>query len=136
MQSRIQQDIEYHDATGVPFIDPLVPYKDRVHSYAVDASFRPSSNLTVTGGVSHTISSGAFYPGSSVLLQPVSVASFSDLKIRETVASAGGEYRFEKGFSVGATYKYSEVKDVLDNPFDDVTNGKAHIVMLSLSKKW
>ncbi|MGC2063040.1 MAG: hypothetical protein WA610_08675 [Thermodesulfovibrionales bacterium] len=136
MQNKIQQDIEYHDATGVPFIDPHVPYRNKAHCYAVDASYKPSSNLTVTGGVSHTISSGAFYPTSSVLLQPVSVASFSDLKIRETVISAGGDYRLKKGFSIGAKYKYSEVKDVLDNPFDDVTNGKAHIVMLTLSKKW
>ncbi|MHB8881587.1 MAG: hypothetical protein ACYC69_08805 [Thermodesulfovibrionales bacterium] len=136
MHSKIQQDIEYHDATGVPFIDPFVPYKDRVHSYSLDTAYTPSAAITLTGGVTHTISNAGFYPGSPVLLQPVSVASFSELKIRETVFSAGGEYHVKKDFSIGVNYSYSQVKDVLDNLFDDVTNGKAHIVLLTLSKKW
>ncbi|TAN38056.1 MAG: hypothetical protein EPN25_14505 [Nitrospirae bacterium] len=136
MHSKIQQDIEYHNATGAPFIDPLVPYKDRVHSYSLDAAYSPSTAIIVTGGISHTISNGGFYPNSSVLLQPVSVASFSELKIRETVVTAGGEYHLKKGFSVGVKYRYSEVQDVLANIFDDVTNGKAHIALLTISKKW
>lgn len=68
-----------------------------------------------------------------MLLQPVSVVSFTGLKIRETVISAGGHSRFKKGFSFGMKHNYSGVKDVLDNPYDDITNGSVRIV---LSIKW
>jgi len=136
LHNKVQQDIAYHDISYAPQIDPFVPYKDMVHVYGLDLSYTPSGRVTVTGGITHTISSGAFYPNSTDLLQPVSVASFTQLKTHETVVSVNGEYRFNKGFSASAHYRYSDFKDMLNNPYDDVQSGRAHIVLLTISKKW
>ena len=136
MHNRIQQDIEYHDAGGTPFIDSYVPYKDTAHNYALDLNYIPKNNITLAAGVSHTISKGAFYPDDPNITQPVSVASFSELKIKETTYSASGEYKFKHGFATGIQYRHSVFDDVLDNRYDDVKDGRAQIILLTLSKKW
>ena len=33
-------------------------------------------------------------------------------------------------------YRYADLEDRLDNIYDDVEDGKAHIVILSATKKW
>ncbi|MBI5639346.1 MAG: hypothetical protein HZA17_02870, partial [Nitrospirae bacterium] len=101
-----------------------------------DLAYLPKNNLSLSAGVSHTLSSGDFYPALTTLTQPVSVASFSKMKIKETVYSVEGEYRFKNGFASSVQYKYSDFNDVLDNPHDDVDDGKVHIVLLTLSKRW
>ncbi len=138
MHNKVTQDIVYGSSIS-PFpelLDPAVPYKDMAHNYAIDVNYMPKNNITVNAGISYSISSGMFYPNSQDLLQPVSVASFSELKLRETVYSASGEYRFRNGFAAGLQLRYTVVKDVLDNPNDDLNNGKAHIILLTLSKRW
>ncbi len=92
--------------------------------------------MIFNAGVTYTISRGMFYPGNADLLEPVSIATFSDLKIRESIYSLSGEYKFRNGFSVGARYRYSRLDDVLDNPYDDVRDGNAHIILITISKKW
>lgn len=136
MHNKIEQDLEYHSATGTPQVFPSETYRDMVHSYSLDITYAPVPQVTIAGGITHSVSSGAFSPTSLVLLQPVSVASFSQMKMRETVYTASGEYAFKKGASVGLQYKYSKVRDMLNNPYDDIENGKAQIVLLTLSKKW
>jgi len=133
---KTQQDIEYHDTEGGAHIDPYVPDKNMSHTYAITVGYVPEKSVTLSGGVVHTISSGAFYPSSPALLEPLSVASFTDLKIRETAYTVSGEYRFKGGFAAGLQYRYSNLDDVLDNPNDDIKDGNAHIVLLSLTKKW
>jgi len=96
----------------------------------------PKDNISLNAGVSYTLSKGQFYPGSANLLQPVSVGSFSALKEKETVYSLSGEYRFKNGFGLELRYKYSDLNDALNNPYDDVQNGDAHIFMVLLSKRW
>ncbi len=136
LHHRILQDIEFQDPTGGAQIDPAVPDKEKAQTFAVDVNYIPRNNLTLHAGISYTTSNGQFYPGSLDLLQPISVASFSELKERETVYSLSGEYRFKNGFGLELRYKYSDLKDVLNNPFDDVQNGNAHTVMVLLSKRW
>ncbi len=136
MHNRIEQDLEYHSATGSPQVYPSIPYRDMVQSYSLDVTYTPVQRASLTGGITHSISSGAFSPGNAVLMQPVSVASFSEMKMRETIVTATGEYGLSKGTTVGLQYKYSDVRDALDNPYDDIENGKAHVVLLTLSKKW
>ena len=129
--NKIAQDI----AVGT-IVDTEVPYRSMAQSYAFDIAYTPVLNITLSGGISHTIGSGGYYPNNQDLLQPVDISSYSKLKTRETVVTANGEYRLKGGFTTGLQYRYSDFKDVLDNPYDDTSNGRAHIVLLTLSKKW
>jgi predicted porin len=136
IHNKVKEDLAFNDTSGNLLFDPRVPETDTAHSYSLDANYLPKNNIALTAGVSYTVSSGAFFPADINLTQPVSIASFSELKTRETVYSVSGEYRFKNGFSAGIRYGYTVFDDVLDNPFDDVNDGKAHIVLLTLSKKW
>ena len=136
IHNRTAQDIEYHDLTGAPQTDSSVPSKNKAHSYSFSIVYEPIEAVTLQSGIAHTLSSGTFYPDDPSLVQPVSIASFSAMKTKETVFTASAEYRIEKYFSAGLSYRYSEFKDLLDNPNDDISNGKAHIIALVLSKKW
>jgi hypothetical protein len=139
MHNKIEQDITYSYTTPEPpsiFTDSLVPMTSIVNSYGLDVAYMPSKNIDLHASILHTISRGNFYPSAADLLSPVSIASFSILNMRETVFSAGGQYRLRGGVTIGMQYKYSSVDDVANNPNDDLQDGKAHIVFLTLSKKW
>jgi hypothetical protein len=73
------------------------------------------------------LSNGTFYN---------SLGSFSELKTRETTYSASGEYEFKGGFSAGLRYQYSTLNDLLENPYNEIGDGRVTIVLLTLSKKW
>lgn len=130
MHNRTEQDIAVGTTT-----DHMVPNKIFAHFYGADLNYTPKSNLTIGAGMNYTLSSGKFYPSAAVLLNP-SIADYSELKTRETVYHVTGEYRFKHGFSVGVQYKYSELDDVIDNIYDDVKDGRAHVVFLTVSKRW
>jgi hypothetical protein len=136
LNDKIQQDIEYHDTTGASHIDPYVPYENTSHNYAIDAMYMPVERVNLKAGISHTKSEGAFNVEDANLTQPVSVDSFSELKTEETIYSLSGEYTFKKNSSVGLEYRYSDLDDVIENPYDEVKDGRAHIVLLTLLKKW
>ncbi len=136
MHDKTKQDIVYQDLIGTPHVDPLVPAKETMHNFGLDISYLPKNNITLNTGVSYTISKGEFFPSDPNLLLPVSIASFSKLDTKEVLYYFSGEYRFKGGFAAGLQYRYCNFDDVLDNPFDDVSDGKAHIVLLTLSKRW
>lgn len=118
-----------------PKIDPMVPYRDWARNYGIDINYEPESNVTLSGGVSHTVSRGIFYPSLTNLTEPEAVSNLSELKIRETVYSMNGEYRIRGGISIGIKYRYTSLKDLIDNPNDDISNGRAHLILISLTKK-
>lgn len=130
IHNKTEQDI----AVGA-ITDSMVPNKIFSHFYGVDINYTPKSNLTIGGGANFTLSSGRFYPSDSRLLNP-SIADYSAMRMKETVVYASGEYRFRQGFSLGMQYKYTKLDDDINNQYDDVQDGKAHIVFLTLSKKW
>jgi len=136
IRNKTKQDIVFLSETLTSLTDPLVPHKDTAHNYSLDLNYLPGNNISLNAGVSHTISSGTFYPSSSDLLEPVSIASFSEVKIRETVYSLNGEYRLKNGIALGMHYKYSKISDVIGNPHDDINDGTAHILLLTISKRW
>ncbi len=134
MHNKTTQDIAIGSiATGVN--DSMVPNKIFAHTYGLDLNYTPKSNLTLGTGFNYTLSNGKFYPSDTNLLHP-STADFSALRTKETVCYASGEYRFKRGFSLGMDYKYSQLDDDINNKYDDVKDGKAHVVFLTLSKKW
>jgi hypothetical protein len=137
MHNKLKEAIAYHvPPSGFHFFDPDVENRDTVHSGSVDVVYLPRKNITLNAGASVTESKGAFQPSVPDLLVPVSVAAFSQLKMRETICTLGGEYAFWGGLAAGVHYKYARLEDLIDNPYDGVDNGEAHIVMLTLSKRW
>jgi predicted porin/opacity protein-like surface antigen len=132
IHDKIRQDI----VVGSDPAEPFVPDTDLAHSYGLTINYIPNDRINLSAGVSYTLSSGAFSITDPALVQPISVASLSALKTRETDCSLSGEYRFRNGFSAGVQYRYTDFNDVLDNPWDDVQDGRVHIVLLTLSKKW
>jgi predicted porin len=121
---------------GVSQTDSSVPNKETAQTFAVDVNYMPKENMTLHAGLSYTLSKGQFYPGSANLLQPVSVASFSALKEKETVFTLSGEYKFKNGYGLEMRYTYSSLDDVQNNPYDDVQNGNANIFIVLLTKRW
>ncbi len=136
LYDKTQQDIEYHDTAGTPNIDPYVPYKNSSHNYSIYAMYIPVERINLHAGVNHTRSSGGFHVEDINLTQPVAIDSFSELKTEMTVYSMSGEYMFNENSSLGLEYIYGDLEDILDNPYDDIEDGKAHMVLLTFLKKW
>ncbi len=134
MHDRTRQDIVYQDPAGTPQVDPFVPSTDMVHNYVLNLNYVPKNNITLNTGVSYTVSNGEFSVSDPNLLEPVSIDSFSRLKTREIIYYLSGEYRFKGGWAAGFQYRYSNSDDIL--AYDDLTDGKTHIVLLTLSKRW
>jgi len=129
------QDIVYDDSAGNSQIDTSVPYKDSSSNYSIDLNYLPERNIALNTGISHTKGIGDFYPNDQNLLQPASVASFSNFKIKETSYFVSGEYKFKNGFAAQLKYRYFDFNDVLDSN-DDIEDGKAQIIFMAISKKW
>ena len=130
------EDLAYSDPVPELIFDSGVTNQSTVRNVSFDLQYLLSKHVTLSAGVSNTDSNGKFHPSDPNLLIPVSVASFSELEMRETIYSVGGEFDLKGGFMIGTHYKYARLKDVADNPYDDIQNGEAHIVMLSLTKRW
>jgi hypothetical protein len=137
MHTKVRQDIMYEISVAPDYeTDFLVPYKTKSHHYSLDLNYKPVPQISLNAGVSHAVSVGAFYPSTTTLTQDVSVASFSDLRIRETSFTIGGEYALKGGYTAGIQYRYSSFNDEIDNEYNDVSDGRASIVMLTITKKW
>ena len=126
IHNKVRQDIRLSPDDPAFWLGE-VPYKTTAHNYSFDVHYSPKSFLSLDAGISHTLSQGTFYN---------SLASFSELKTRETTYSASGEYQFKGGFSAGLQYRYSTLKDLADNPYNEIDDGRVSIVLLTLSKKW
>ena len=136
LHDKQQEDLAYSDPTPELLFDGGVANKTTVQNVSLDLRYLLSKHVSMHAGVSNTDSSGKFRPDDPNLLIPVSIASFSEIKMRETIYSVGGDFDLAGGFIFGTQYKYARLKDRADNPYDDIQNGEAHIVMLSLTKRW
>jgi predicted porin len=132
IHNKVRQEIRL-SPDDPAYWDSRVPYKTMAQSYSFDVHYSPKSFISLEAGINHTISRGRFSTSASNL-QDIPV--FSDLKTRETNYSASGEYQFKGGFSAGLQYRYSTLKDLQDNPYNEIDDGRVSIVLLTLSKKW
>jgi hypothetical protein len=132
IHNKVRQEIRL-SPDDPAYWDSRVPYKTMAQSYSFDVHYSPKNFISLEAGINHTISRGRFSTSASNL-QDIPV--FSDLKTRETNYSASGEYQFKGGFSAGLQYRYSTLKDLLDNPYNEIDDGRVSIALLTLSKKW
>lgn len=134
---RVLQDIAYYpDPYSPPEVDRNVPMKQRSHVLTFSAYYHFTDALSLQGGVTATRNEGKFSPNSADLLEPVSIASFTQMEQRYLLFHLGGEYRFDNGMSLELDYHFGDFEDVLDNSYDHIEDGEAHIVVLSATKKW
>lgn len=133
---RVKQDIVYHSPAEEPMMDSMVPYKDTAHVYSAALYYIPVDRLSVNAMVTHTKSSGEFSPDSEDLLQPVSVAEFSEQDITETEYELSGTYHFGKGYLGDVEFRYRDVSDEIDNIYDSNESGDAYILIFRINKEW
>jgi len=138
LHDKQKEDLAYYDPDHLDELsfDSGVVNQTTVRTVSFDLQYLLSKQVTLNAGVSTTESKGKFYPADANLLSPVSVASFSELHTRESIYTVGGGVDLKGGFTVNTHYKYARLKDLADNPNDDIQNGEAHIVMLWLTKRW
>lgn len=139
LRNETEQDIFYGNILDPdnPFEDPLVEYNDTAHNYTAGLRLTPNEHLSLDAEISHTRSRGNFHPGSSVALDPVDIASLSEIKLRETVYSLSGDYRLRSGWGFGLVFRYADFDNRLENPENPVLfDGSAHIALVTVSKKW
>jgi predicted porin len=132
----VVQDLAYENLGGDPQVDKDVPMEQKAHVFTVGATYQVFDALRLLGEFSYTRSEGGFYPNRSDLLEPFSIASFSRMEQSYFLLHLAGQYQFENGLSMDLDYRYADLEDRLDNIYDDVEDGKAHIVILSATKKW
>jgi hypothetical protein len=132
----IEQDIEYHDTVGTPHVDGGVSYRDKAHSYALDVQYAPHERIALSAGINHTVGRSSFSPNAPALLAPQPISSFSKARTKATTYTASCQLEMGKGFSSGLRYQHTDFDDDLGNPYDDAEDGKAHLLMLSISKSW
>lgn len=136
MRYKVEQDLVYDNLAGDPVLDKSVPMEEKAHVFTLAAHYRFSEKLYLTGDIVYTKSEGDFDPHNDDLLEPVSVASFSELDRRDLILHLGGEYLFENGLSMGLDYRYGDLDDKSDNIYDSVEDGETHIISINAAKKW
>ncbi len=116
--------------------DPGVPYRQTANTYTANINYKVNEKLNLNGGITRTRSKARFEVTSADLTTPDSIDSFSRLDIIETAYSVKGSYRLSHGFTVRAEYRYTDLDDVVEDPYDDVSDGTAHVIWITLSRKW
>ena len=136
LQYEVVQDLVYNDLGGIPQVDRNVPMDQKAHVLTVGLHYYLSDALYLLGEVTSTRSEGGFSPSSDDLLEPVSIASFSQMEQRYLLLHLGAEYKLSDSLNLDFDYRFADLEDALDNIYDDVDDGEAHILMLSATKKW
>lgn len=136
MRYKIIQDIENHDAGGAVFTDFDVPMEERAHLYSASLNYVPVEYVRLLAEINHTESDSEFRPNHENLDQPVSLALFSEQKIRETDYRVSGDFDCISDGSCSLEFQYSNFDDVIDNIHDDNDDGNAYIVYLKFNKRW
>lgn len=136
LHDKQKENIAYSDPVPELLFDSGVTNQSTVRNVSFDLQYLLSKQVTLNAGVSNTESKGKFHPSDPNLLAPVSIASFSELQMRETLYTLGGQVDLKGGFTIGTQYRYALLKDLVGNPYDDIRNGEVHIVVLSLTKRW
>jgi len=136
MQYKVTQDLLYENLGGDPLVDEDVPMEQNAHIFTLGAYYHLSDAIYLLGEVTYTRSEGEFSPSAANLLEPVSIASFSRMEQSYLIFHLGGQYNFNNDLTLDLDYRYGDLDDKIDNIYDDIEDGEAHIVILSATKKW
>jgi len=136
LRFKVTQDLVYENLAGDQLVDNNVDMDQKAHVFTLGVHYRLSEVLYLLGEITYTKSKGEFSPSSVDLTNPVSIASFSRMEQSYFLLHLGGQYLFNEDLTMDLDYRYGDLQDERDNPYDDIEDGEAHIVILSATKKW
>ncbi len=137
--NRVEQDVVYGNSVDPanPFVDPGVEYEDNTWNYSASVDYSPLEQLDLHAGVSFTEAKAAFDPGTTAALQPISLSSFSKLKLRERAYDFEAKYNFPEDLDLGFRFEYKDFDEELENLNNpEMQDGTAQVYMVTLNKRW
>lgn len=138
IENSIKQQVLYDNfGTNPATLADDSSYKEKAYSIAATLNYRPVRKLDIEAGVTYTKSRSDFSPTLGSALAPVSIGSYSETEQRDTEYSITGGYRIGGGWRAALQYRYKQFADLLENPNNpEAFDGKAQVMLLTLSKKW
>jgi hypothetical protein len=134
IRNRTRQDLLYDNTGTTPeyHIDNNVLYRDTSHIYGINLNYVPVERLNLNTDITYTISKGTFYPG--VLISDIKEikALEAEADIKETGITIRTEYDMKRGWSAGIRYTFINY----DDGINDTLDSEAHLIFVSLSKRW
>jgi len=134
IRNRTRQDLLYDNIGAIPeyHIDNDVLYRDTSHIYGINLNYVPVERLNLNTDITYTISKGTFYPG--VLISDIKdiKALEAEAEIKETGITIRTDYDMKRGWSAGIRYAFINY----DDGFNDTLDSEAHLIFVSLSKRW
>ncbi|MBU0663028.1 MAG: MtrB/PioB family outer membrane beta-barrel protein [Proteobacteria bacterium] len=120
--STIEQNLAYArwNSTGtagdLPFLDPAVPYTDDADNYSLSLFYVPPlEGVSITTTFSYTLSEGNFMPNLTEAQNPVSLASYSELKVAETAWILELTKSLPNNWEIGLEFLSNRYNDRYDN---------------------
>ncbi len=135
IDGRIDQDLVYGGPwpPTAPVVDEGVENQSKGHHYAMNIIYSPMKNLDLGAQVSYTKSHEWFCPKNSDALNPISIASFSEVETKELTCEFEGTYEFKNQCSLSLSYRYT---DLNDDSSDNPESGTYHLTQIMISKRW
>lgn len=133
IRNRTSQTVIYDSISPPPdyYIDPGVLYRDVASTYGLNFNYIPKDRINLNFDIAHTISKGTFSPG--LISEVNSVKGLeTGADIRETSLGVRADYDLKKGWVAGMRYSFIDYNDRRDN----TQNGRLHLVLASISKRW
>ena len=135
-QYKVVQDLVYEDLGGDFQVARNLPAEQKAHIITFAAHYYPSELLYLLFEVTSTRAKGEFTLSTADLLQPVSIGSFSQMEQHYLIFHLGSEYKLSETLDLGLDYRFGDFEDTINNIYDDIEDGEAHIVTISATKKW
>lgn len=135
-KNKVDQTVTLVDGTGlgeVPVLEPGVPYTDTSHVGTLALTVAPKDGMNITGSATRSYSRGNFrLSGADGVTNVAGIAELSDLKVVDTVYSAGVELQLTRFVSTELRYQYRRY----DDKIDDAQDGTMKLALATLALKW
>jgi outer membrane receptor protein involved in Fe transport len=132
-QNKVEQTVTLQDGPGVLELEPDVPYDDTSHVGSLALTVAPSEGLSLTGSASKSYSRGSFrLAGAGGVTNVSGIAELSDLKVVDTVYTAGVEMEFNRYLSSELRYEHQDYDDEIDSAQD----GKVRLILATVFLNW
>ncbi len=132
-QNKVNQTVTFQDGLGAFSLESGVPYADIAHIGSLDLTYAPMDRINLTASASRSYSRGNFtLAGTSSVTNVGGIAELSNMKVVDSVYSAGIEMAFSRDIDSEVRYQYRKYDDKLDNTQD----GTEQTLLATLSMKW
>lgn len=130
-QNGVEQTLTFQDGAGAYALEPDVPYTDTAHVGSVSFTVVPIDMVNVVAAAHRSYSRGA-YEISGATPNTGGISQYSQLKVIDTVFTAGAEIEFTRFMTTEVRYEHR----TYDDQIDDTEDGTAKTVLAMLSLKW